>query len=223
MTPSKLYTYWRSTAAYRVRIALNLKGVEVEHIPVHLVQDGGQQHSPSYVALNPSHLVPTLVLDDGTPLTQSMAIIDYLDRTIPEPAFLPDDPIERTKILAAAQVIASDIHPINNSRVAGYLKDKFSTSPTEITNWMRHWIIKGFDSLIQLIEHDTPFAFGKTPSVADICLVPQIYNARRWKLDFAPYGRLLEIEKNCLALKAFSDAHPDVQYDAETNIEGKIT
>ncbi|MGC9368082.1 MAG: maleylacetoacetate isomerase [Paracoccaceae bacterium] len=210
----KLYTYWRSTAAYRVRIALNLKGIAAEMVPVNLVADGGQQHAPRYVALNPAHLVPTLVLDDGTPLTQSLAIIDYLEAVRPEPALLPADPVARAHVLAAAHLVAMDIHPVNNLRVVQHLGETFGATPEDKAAWMRHWMARGFDALQAMIRLDTPFAFGDAPGLADICLVAQMYNAHRWGLELAPFGRLCEIETRCAALPAFAEAAPEKQPDA---------
>ncbi len=211
----RLYSYWRSTAAYRVRIALNMKGLDYETVPVHLLEDGGQQHAPDYVALNPSHLVPTLVLDDGTPLTQSLAICEYLDITNPEPPLLPADTVQRAHVKAAALVLAADVHPVNNLRVVQHLEARFGASREDSAEWMRHWTGKGFDALQQMVRDDTPFAFGNAPGFADICLVAQYYNARRWELDLTPYARLTEIEQNCLALPAFDAARPENQPDAQ--------
>jgi len=210
----KLYSYWRSTAAYRVRIALNLKGLRYDIVPVHLLANGGEQHLPDYTALNPSHLVPTLKLDDGTILTQSLAIIDYLEALWPAPPLLPADPVERTQVQAVAHVMAVDIHPINNLRVVQHLEARFGATREVRVEWMRHWSAKGFDAVQQMLRPDSAFAFGDTPTLADICLVAQYYNARRWGLDLAPYARLSEIEKNCLTLKAFASAAPENQPDA---------
>ncbi len=218
MTPLKLYSYWRSTAAYRVRIALNLKGVPFDTVPVHLVENGGAQHSTEYGKLNPSHLVPTLVLEDGNVLTQSLAIIEYLDQTIPSPPLMPEKPLERAKVTAAAHVIAIDTHPINNLRVAQYLSSEFSVEPAQIADWMNHWSGKGLASFQALVQSGTSFAFGGSPTIADICLVAQLYNARRWGLDLSNFERLVEIEKNCLSLKAFDDAKPESQPDAPVSI-----
>ena len=212
----RLYSYWRSTAAYRVRIALNMKGLEYEVVPVHLLEDGGQQHAPDYVALNPSHLVPTLVLDDGTPLTQSLAICEYLDITNPEPPLLPADTVQRAHVKAAALVLAADVHPVNNLRVVQHLEARFGASREDSAEWMRHWTGKGFDALQQMVRDDTTFAFGDAPGFADICITAQYYNARRWELDLTPYARLTEIEQNCLALPAFDAARPENQPDAQS-------
>lgn len=210
-----LYGYWRSTAAYRVRIALNLKGISAKQVSVHLVKDGGQQHTPTYVLKNPTHLVPALELADGTVLTQSLAIIDYLEALQPDPALLPSNPVARAKVLAAAHVVAMDIHPVNNLRVVSHLTDAFGADAEAKRQWMCHWMDKGFAALEQMVAKDSRFAFGDTPSLADICLVAQYYNARRWGLDLAPYPRLTEIEVTCLALPAFAAAKPEAQPDAE--------
>jgi maleylacetoacetate isomerase len=209
----KLYTYWRSSAAWRVRIALALKEVDYEAVPVSLIADGGQQHGIDYVALNPQHLVPTLTLDDGTVLTQSLAIIDWLDTEHPIPALLPKAPIARAKVLAAAHVVAMDIHPINNLRVLKTLTDQFGADADAKTKWMQHWMKAGFDALNDMLSAG-PFACGDQPTLADICLIPQLYNARRWGMDLNAWPRLAAIEKACLALPAFSSTAPEAQPDA---------
>jgi maleylacetoacetate isomerase len=197
-----------------VRIALNLKGVPYETVPVHLVENGGEQNSVEYGKLNPSHLVPTLVLEDGAVLTQSLAIIDYLDQTVAGNPLLPEDPLKRAKVTAATHVIAIDIHPVNNLRVAKYLASEFGVKPPQIADWMNHWMDKGLTSAQALVQTETEFAFGDTPTIADICLTAQLYNARRWGLDLSKFDRLVEIEQNCLKLKAFDDARPENQTDA---------
>lgn len=214
MNSVKLYSYWRSTAAYRVRIALNLKGVPYETVPVHLVENGGEQHSAEYGKLNPSHLVPTLVLEDGNVLTQSLAIIEYLDQTIADNPLLPNDPLERAKVTAAAHVFAIDTHPVNNLRVAQYLSNEFAVKPPQIADWMNHWTGKGLASFQALVKPDARFAFSDSPTIADICLTAQLYNARRWGLDLDNFERLVEIEQNCLKLEAFDAAKPENQPDA---------
>ncbi|WP_166417884.1 maleylacetoacetate isomerase [Cochlodiniinecator piscidefendens] len=210
----KLFGYWRSTAAYRVRIALNLKKIAYEHVGVDLVAGGGQQHTNAYGHKNPSHLVPALELESGKVLTQSLAIIDYLDTLVPAPPLLPTHPEARAEALAVAHVIAMDIHPINNLRVVQHLGATFDADAEAKAEWMRHWMATGFDVLNALVKQDTAFAMGAAPGLADICLVAQFYNARRWGLDLQAYGRLAEIEQACLALKPFADARPEAQPDA---------
>lgn len=207
----KLYTYWRSSAAYRVRIALNLKGVAREDVFVSLV--AGEQAAPPYAALNPQHLVPALELDDGTILTQSLAIIDWLDATWPLPPLLPADPLARARILAAAHIVAMDIHPVNNLRVVQALDSRFCATTEARLDWMRHWMRLGFDTL----EASLPaprFAFGDAPGLTDLCLIPQLYNARRWGLELTPWPKLTAVEATCLALPAFAQAAPEAQPDA---------
>lgn len=208
----KLYSYWRSTTAYRARIALNLKGVAYEITSVDLL--AGAQHSEAYAALNPVRALPSLVMDDGAVLTQSMAILEYLEETMPEPPFLPADPLERARIRAAANVIATDIHPINNSGVVNKIKE-MGHSDEEMTAWMHHWMHRGFAAFQVLAREETPFAFGETPGLADICLVAQLYNGHRFGVDLSPYPRLTEIEARCLAIPAFEAARPENQEDAE--------
>ncbi|SMR82311.1 maleylacetoacetate isomerase [Aliiroseovarius halocynthiae] len=208
----KLYTYWRSTTSYRVRIALNLKGVPFESHPVNLVK--GEQRSAEYQAMNPGKGVPVLELEDGTTLSQSLAILDYLDRTYPDPALLPADPIARAKVMAAAHVIALDIHPVNNLRVVQHL-DGMGHSKADSVGWMVHWMNEGLTAFQAMLPRGTRFAFGDTPTLADICLVSQLYNGHRWGVDMTPFARLTEIEETCLALPAFADARPEAQPDAE--------
>lgn len=208
----KLYTYWRSTTSYRVRIALNMKGLAYESHPVNLVK--GVQRSAEYQAMNPGKGVPVLELDDGTVLTQSLAILDYLDRVYPDPTLLPSTPIERAKVMAAAHVIALDIHPVNNLRVVQHL-GKMGHSKADGVEWMVHWMNEGLTAFQAMLPGDTRFAFGDTPTLADICLVSQLYNGHRWGVDMAPFARLIEIEETCLALPAFADARPEAQPDAE--------
>ncbi|MEM7472257.1 MAG: maleylacetoacetate isomerase [Pseudomonadota bacterium] len=208
----KLYSYWRSTTSYRVRIALSLKGVGYETTPVDLV--AGAQKDPSYTALNPVAGVPTLVLDDGTVLTQSMAILEWLEATHPTPALLPDDPVAAAQVRAAAMVVASDIHPVNNLKVGGKLK-QMGHSQDDVVAWMNDWMTRGFAAFQALLPKDTEFSFGNAPSLADICLIPQLYNAHRWGCDLTPFARLTEIEARCLALPAFYAARPETQPDAQ--------
>ena len=207
----KLYTYWRSTTSYRVRIAMNLKGLAYEPVPVNLV--AGDQRAPEYTALNPIAGVPTLVLDDGTALTQSMAILEWLDATHPEPALLPSDPRTAAQVRAAALVVACDIHPVNNLKVGAKLKE-MGHSQDEVVAWMNDWMTRGFAAYQALLSDGTEFSFGDAPGLADICLVPQLYNAHRWGCDLTRFTRLTDIEERCLALPAFAAAKPENQPDA---------
>jgi len=211
-----LYSYWRSSAAYRVRIGLNLKGLAYAQVPVHLVQDGGQQHAAAYTTLNPQHLIPSLQHGDLI-LRQSLAILDYLDETWPQPALLPADAAGRAHVRALAQMIACDIHPLNNLRVMQYLGRELAQPSAAQDAWMQHWMHTGFAALETLTartSRSAGFCFGPAPTLADCCLVPQLYNARRFKIDVGRYPRLLEIEAACLALPAFHAAAPEQQPDA---------
>ncbi|NMG44771.1 maleylacetoacetate isomerase [Aromatoleum toluvorans] len=213
----KLYTYFRSSAAYRVRIALNLKGLPCESVPIHLVKDGGQHRKPEYLALNPAGLVPALD-DDGRLLTQSLAIIEYLDETHPEPPLLPADAPGRARARALAQAIACDIHPLNNLRVLQYLKHELGVDDAHKDAWYRHWVEVGLAAVEATLVHDARtgrFCHGDTPGLADCCLVPQVFNARRFgaKLDGMP--TILRIAAACDELEAFRQAAPGRQPDAE--------
>ena len=213
----KLYSYWRSSAAYRVRIALALKGLTADYVPVHLIRDGGEQNRAAFQAINPQKLLPALQLDDGTILTQSLAIIEYLDEIAPTPALLPATAIERARVRALAQAIAVDIHPLNTLRVLKFVNTAFSARDEARLAWIRHWIKEGFTAIEkQLAKHPQTgrFCHGDTPTLADCCLVPQIYNARRFKLDLAAFPVITSIEAACLALPGFAAAHPDRQPDA---------
>lgn len=206
----KLYTYWRSTAAYRVRIALNLKGLPYESVPIHLVKDGGEQHQPEYKALNPQGLVPALVTEGGEVINQSMAIMEYLESSYPEIAILPADHMGQAKARAMAQMIVSDIHPLNNLRVLQMLKK--SWNQTQVDVWYAHWIHEGFSALEAMLEGST-FSFMNEmyPCISDICLVAQIYNAKRFKVPLDDYPRLNAINERCLQLPAFRAARPEAQ------------
>jgi maleylpyruvate isomerase len=210
----KLYSYFRSSAAFRVRIALNLKGLAYETSSVHLVKEGGHNRRPEYRAINPQMRVPTLITDGGDTLIQSLAIIDYLDETYPEPPFLPQDPIARAKVRAIAQIIACDIHPLNNSGTLRYLKRDLHRDQSTIDAWYHHWVIEGFDAIEALIQ-PSPYAGGRELSLADICLIPQIFNARRLKVPLDNFPKILSIEAACLKLPAFDRARPENQPDAE--------
>ncbi|MDA8870101.1 maleylacetoacetate isomerase [Rhizobiaceae bacterium] len=209
----RLYSYWRSTTSYRVRAALNLKGISYEIVPVDLV--AGDQRSDAYRKLNPGEGVPLLELDDGTVLSQSLAIIDYLDAVYPEPPLIPTDPIERARVLAVAHTVALDIHPVNNLRVGAHLRDSFGASPEQVAGWMRHWMQEGFAALEALIPGGHAFAFGDAPNLADLCIFSQAYNARRWGVDLAPFPVISRIERACLAVPAIADARPELQPDAK--------
>ncbi len=211
----QLYSYFRSSAAFRVRIALNLKGLAYECIPVHLVRDGGEQHAPAYQAINPSELVPTLI-DANQPIAQSLAIIEYLEETHPHPSLLPGDAMQRAQIRAFAQSIACDIHPLNNLRVLNYLKDELHVDDAAKSNWYTYWIGVGLAALEQqLAKHDSQdFCFGTQATLADCCLIPQVYNALRFDCDMSQLPRINRIYKHCMGLDAFIDAAPEHQPDA---------
>jgi maleylacetoacetate isomerase len=213
----KLYDYFRSSAAYRVRIALNLKGVKPdERTFVHLRM--GNQRAQDYLALNPQGLVPALALDDGRVLTQSLAIIEYLDETHREPPLLPKEPAARARVRAIALSIACEIHPLNNLRVLNYLLGTLGLAREQKDGWYRYWIDVGFEALEKALARDGAtgrFCHGERPTLADICLVPQMANARRFNIDVSPYPTLLRIESACNALSAFADAVPARQPDAE--------
>jgi maleylacetoacetate isomerase len=209
----KLYTYWRSSCSYRVRIALGLKGLVWESIPVHLVK--GDQRAPSYLAHNPSGFVPTLVLDDGTELVQSLAILDYLEAVWPDPPLLPAEPLARARVLAAAHVIAMDTQPVTNVGVVAHLKSAYGADQQGGIDWMVHFMERNFAAFDKLILPEGTFCFGDSPTWADICLIPQLYNAHRWGVDLSRFPRLTEIERAAMALPAFDAARPETQPDAE--------
>jgi maleylacetoacetate isomerase len=210
----KLYSYFRSSAAYRVRIALNLKGLAYETQPIHLVKDGGHNRRPEYRAINPQMRVPTLIAPAGEILIQSLAIIEYLDETHPQPPLLPKDPLARAKVRALSELIACDIHPLNNTSSLRYLKNTMGQEQTAIDAWYHHWVLEGFEALEQLIEPG-PYCCGDAVTIADICLVPQLYNARRLKVPLDKFPRILSVDAACLKLPAFDRARPENQPDAE--------
>lgn len=216
MDPIELYSYWRSSAAYRVRIGLNLKALPHQITPVHLVRDGGQQHSEAYAALNPQELVPTL-RHGSCVLYQSMAILEYLEEVFPDAPLLPDDAPGRARVRALAQLVACDIHPLNNLRVMQFFSDTWSVPQPEREDWTRHWMRVGFDAMERMLVESVEtgrFCHGDVPGLADCCLVPQLYNARRFSLDLDAYPTLVRIEAACLALPAFDAARPENQIDA---------
>jgi maleylpyruvate isomerase len=209
----KLHGYFRSSASYRVRIALNLKGLSAEHLTHHLRK--GEQRAPNYLAINPQGLVPTLQDDDGTILTQSLAIIEWLDDIHPEPPLLPKDPLRRAHVRAFAQVVACDTHPIQNLKVLARLRE-LGVSDEQVTGWAAWANREGLSACEKLIAGEAgPFCFGAAPTLADLCLVPQLANARRFGVDLAAYPRLLRAEEAAKNLKAFADAAPERQPDAE--------
>ena len=210
----KLYTFYRSSASYRVRIALNLKGLNVEQQAVHLRR--GEQREDDYVSLNPQALVPTLV-DDELTIGQSLAIISHLDETHPEPPLLPPDAAGRARVRQLALAIACEIHPLNNPKVLNYLTGEFGLGEEQRLTWYRHWIAQGMAAVESMLEpaSSNDFCHGDAPTLADICLVPQIYNAERFDCDLSQYPNAMRITAACLALDPFARAAPDVQPDAE--------
>lgn len=211
----KLYGYFRSSAAYRVRIALNLKGITVEHAPVHLVKEGGQHRKADYLARNPQGLVPALELDDGTLLTQSLAITEYLDTLRPSPRLIPDDPVQAAKVRAVALAIACEIHPLNNLRVLNYLKGPLAQSQGAVDAWMKHWMLQGGLESVEAMLPGDDFCFGNSPTLADCCLIPQLFNADRFNISYEHLPKISRIAQACTKLTAFTAAHPSRQPDAE--------
>jgi maleylacetoacetate isomerase len=210
----KLYSYFRSSAAYRVRIALNLKNLSYDMAPIHLVRDGGGHRSREYRKVNPQMRLPALVLSGGEVLIQSLAIIEYLDEVYSDPPLLPADDMARARARAVAQIVACDIHPLNNSSTLAYLRGPLGHDQAALEAWYTHWVIAGFDAVEDLIRPG-PYAFGAHVSIADICLVPQVYNAKRFKVPLDRYPRIASVEAACLRLPAFDKARPENQPDAE--------
>ena len=213
----KLYGYYRSSAAYRVRIALHLKNLDYEQVFIHLTRDGGEQFDPGYLRLNPQAQVPALVDDDDV-ITQSQAIIEYLEECHPLPSLLPADPAARARVRGLAQVVACDIHPINNRKVLNYLTGDLGHSEADKLRWYRHWIANGLQALEALVADSAEtgtFCHGDTPGLADAFLVPQLYNARRFDSDLGAYARLVRIDAACQELAAFRAAAPENQPDRE--------
>nr|WP_233343108.1 maleylacetoacetate isomerase [Hyphomonas sp. Mor2] len=205
----KLYDYWRSSACYRLRIAFHLKGIAFESEEVSLHPDVLEQNSDTYKAINPQQRVPAIVVD-GQVFSQSMAIMDWLEEAYPDPALLPSDPLQRLRARAFADTVACDIHPLNNSSVLKYLREDLNADKAAVGAWYTTWVVRGFDALeVHARKSDTPFLFGKMPGLAEICLIPQMYNAQRFNIDLSAYPRLNEVEANCLALEAFQKSVPE--------------
>lgn len=204
-----LYGYSLSSASFRVRIALALKGLPVTDVPKHL--RNGEQRSEDYLQINPQGLVPVLALDDGQVLTQSMAIIEFLDEMFPQPALLPAQPLARARVRALTQAVACDVHPLNNLRVLQYLENVLAVDKTARDTWYRHWVQIGFDALERTLTRDPAtgrFCHGDVPTMADVFLVPQVFNARRYAVDMSPYPRIVGIDEECQKLPAFQSAAP---------------
>ena len=210
----KLYSYFRSSASYRVRIALNLKSVAYEIIPVHLRKDGGRHRSDDYRAINPQMRVPSLKLQTGEVIVQSLAIIGYLNEIYPQPPFLPADPVERARVRAVSQIIACDIHPLNNLGTLQYLKNEMHQEQAAIDAWYHHWVITGFEAVEKMIQPG-PYAFGSQPGLGDICLIPQVNNARLLKVPLDAFPKIMAVNEACLKLPPFDKARPENQPDAE--------
>jgi len=201
----KLYNYSLSSAAYRVRIALNLKGLDYQLVPVHLRRK--EHHEDDYKTKNPQGLVPALELEDGATLGQSMAILEFLEELHPTPPLLPQDPFARARVRSVADAIACDIHPVNNLRVLNYVREEFGQDEDGVKRWYHTWLRTAFDAIEHWIE-PAPFCFGPAPGLADVCLVPQLFNARRFEFDLEPYPKILSVDVACVALDAFARAHP---------------
>jgi maleylacetoacetate isomerase len=211
----RLWSYWRSSCSYRVRIALNYKGLSYETVPVHLVNDGGEQFHPEYERLNPQCLVPALRASAHEPLlTQSLAIIEYLDERWPQPPLLPREALSRARVRSLSQLIASEVQPLQNLRVLSHLKSEHHFDPQRTIEWTKHWMMRGFDALERQLVDGDRYCVGDEISMADLALIPQLYNARRFKLDLARHPKTLGVEERCLRLPAFADAQPERQPDA---------
>lgn len=213
----KLYTFWRSTAAYRVRIAANLKNVPLEYVSVSLMKDGGQQNQPAYRAVNPSGGVPSLETDAGEVLTQSLAILEYLDERFPQPPLLPGDALARGHAREIALHVVADLHPLNPPRIMQRLTAQFGADEAAHNAWIHHWMGAGFgaiEALLGRLHSNGRYCLGDSVTLADVCLVPQVFNAHRFGIDLAPFPLIASIERHCLTLPAFAAAHPTAQPDA---------
>jgi len=217
----KLYSYFRSSAAYRVRIAFNLKSLGFDTVAVHLQREGGLNRKPAFRAINPQMRLPVLELESGERMTQSLAIIEYLDEVHPQPPLLPSEPVARAHVRALAQLVACDIHPLNNVGPLRYLKNELGQEQSKIDAWYHHWVREGFDALEAMIQPGPapnaqgPYAYGAEVTLADICLVPQVANARRLKVPLDPYPKIVAVDAACAKLAAFEQARPENQPDAE--------
>jgi maleylpyruvate isomerase len=210
----KLYSYFRSSAAFRVRIALNLKGLAYDMVPIHLTKDGGKHKTADYRAVNPQMRVPALTLSSGETLIQSLAIIEYLDEAYPNPPLLPADPIARAQVRAVSQIIACDIHPLNNTAALNYLKNQLKHDQAAADAWYTSWVVSGFEAVEAMIRPG-PHAFGSEVTVADLCLVPQVFNAKRFKIPLERFPKIIAADAACAMLPAFDKARPQNQPDAE--------
>lgn len=210
----KLYSYFRSSAAFRVRIALALKSLPHEIVPIHMLRDGGHHRSEDYRRINPQMRIPAIALSSGDVLTQSLAIIEYLDEVYPDPPLLPVDALQRARVRAVAQTVACDIHPLNNACVLGYLRDPLGHGKDEVAAWYAHWIRIGFEA-IETMVRPGPYAFGSHVTLADLCLVPQVFNARRFHVPIDDFPAIRAATDACMKLSAFERAQPDKQPDAE--------
>jgi maleylacetoacetate isomerase len=212
----KLYTFFRGSSPFRVRIALNLKGLAYDSASVHLAR--GEQRKPPYSAINPQSLVPALVLDDGQVLTQSLSIIEYLDETHPQPPLLPKDALGRARVRMLALIVACEIHPLNNARTLAHLRKAMSQTEDQVNAWYRHWVADGLAKVEASLNHfpgTGRFCHGDSPTLADCCLVPQVFNAKRFECDVKPYPTVMRIFDECMKLEAFDRAQPAKQPDAE--------
>jgi maleylacetoacetate isomerase len=210
----KLYSYFRSSAAFRVRIALNLKGLAYDTVPIHLTKDGGKHKTADYRAVNPQMRVPALTLSSGETLVQSLAIIEYLDEAYPNPPLLPADAIARAQVRAVSQIIACDIHPLNNTAALNYLKNQLKHDQAAADSWYTSWVVAGFEAIEAMIRPG-PYAFGSEVTVADLCLVPQVFNAKRFKIPLERFPKIVAADAACAMLPAFDKARPQNQPDAE--------